>query len=67
MTYNPHGLKRHVRNLGKLLPPSAFDADDFAHASGQAVCDRCGLELFDHPTVDDGTLHIRCDGKLVKT
>lgn len=33
-------------------------------ASGNCICEKCGLEYFDHP--EENGLHLTCEGKLVK-
>lgn len=60
-----HQLKRMVRMVcGKLRPKKDVE---FERASGKAICPDCGLEYFDHPGVGlDLTLHVACDGRLLK-
>lgn len=52
-------LRIMVRSLGKLIQAS----DDYDRASGDALCQICGLKLYDHPQVCSDTLHVGCDGK----
>lgn len=44
-----------------------LDRGDFVRTAGDAVCDGCGFEHREHPEARGfPTLHILCDGRLVK-
>lgn len=40
-------------------------AGDWRRAGGGVVCDRCGLQYYDHPNVPFAALTILCNGDLV--
>jgi hypothetical protein len=52
-----------ARNIAKQIPP---DEMGFHRASGDAICDKCGLILFLHPECRDGLLRVGCDGQQYK-
>lgn len=42
----------------------ALGDPEWVRAGGNCVCERCGLEFYDHPQV--GIMHVLCDGRWVK-
>jgi hypothetical protein len=55
-------LKARLAKVEQEAPDS-----DWQYASGDAVCESCGLELRQHPEHPGVPyLNIRCDGSLVK-
>lgn len=56
-------FKRMAREIGKQI---SLRENDWYRASGECVCDVCGLNFFDHPTCDDGIIHVLCNGDQVK-
>ena len=64
-----------TRAAGRLEPLTRFakpikarlDRGDFVRTAGDAICDGCGFEHREHPEARGfPTLHILCDGRLVK-
>lgn len=57
-------LRRMTRNIARLHRATDRALQGFVRASGQAVCERCGLELRDHPGLEEFHLTLGCDGTL---
>ena len=59
-------FKRMAQNMATLLPTLPDAEDGLKRASGQAVCDKCGLMLSDHPMVgpNEARMTVGCDGNL---
>ena len=55
-------MKRMARNMARMID-WPFE-DEMERASGQAVCEKCGLDYYDHP-MENG-LVLTCDGRLWK-
>jgi hypothetical protein len=61
-------LPAEIRAMARLILQDE-ELQDWHRASGEAVCDRCGLVSYSHPpSRSDGDLfHRLCDGRKVKT
>lgn len=57
-----HQQRILIRNLGKLMRVS--DRQDVHRASGQAICEKCGLELYEHPLIPEASAVMGCNGEL---
>lgn len=55
-------FKRMAANMAAMID-WPFE-EQMVRASGKCVCEKCGLEYFDHP--EENGLHLTCEGKLVK-
>ena len=55
-------FRLQARNMASMID-WPFE-DKMERASGQCVCEKCGLEYFDHP--EENGLVLTCDGRLWK-
>ena len=56
-------FRKMAQNMSYLITMSPYDNPN--RASGQAECELCGLEYYDHPEVKY-TVVRTCDGRLWK-
>lgn len=55
-------FKRMARNMAAMIDWP--HEDKMERASGQCVCEKCGLDYYDHP--EENGLVLTCDGRLWK-
>jgi hypothetical protein len=55
-------FRKQARNMAKMID-WPFE-DKMVRASGLVICEKCGLEYFDHP--EENGLFLTCDGRLLK-
>jgi hypothetical protein len=69
MTMDAFELKRRfklqAKALAKLIDFGPEPEGLVNRASGNAVCEICGLEYYDHPHDDELSAVVTCDGRLL--
>lgn len=55
-------FKRMAKNMAGMIDWP--HEEQMNHASGHCICEKCGLEYFDHP--EENGLNLTCEGRLVK-
>lgn len=58
-------FKRMARNMAARIVSTPYDLMNVDRASGNAICDDCGLDYNDHPEVEHLVVRT-CDNRLWK-
>jgi len=56
-------FKRMAKNIAMQLDAFWYADNDFERASGDCICESCGLRYYDHPQKANG-LVLTCDGRF---
>ena len=64
----PHRQWKRWQRMARRIAAQIPLCPDWRRASGECICEDCGLEYFDHPTCADPHCQIRvlCNGNQVK-